>query len=103
MAREIEKTVAVQKAQDVTFDRQSVYAVGIIDKGEEGHELQANVRLSSTQSDDEAIDKLAVNLDTVTVQQAIDELEAFAGTSVDLSTVSVTDFIHSIVHERLTD
>jgi len=47
------------------------------------------------------LEKCRADIPALTVQDVIDELEAYEGKSVDLSTVLMSDFVHSVVHEKI--
>lgn len=97
MAREISQSKSVKVIQDVTFTSRAVRTTAIVPDGD-SFRLEATAAI--TGGDVVENESLSVDLDGLTVQTILDELEAFTGSAPDLSALTVVDFIHSIIHER---
>jgi len=95
MARTINETASVQVTEEKTFNQQSVIGVKIASGS-----MRSDIEKSSDQHEAVKNESVVADISALTVQTALDELEAFLGQAPNLSELSFEDFIHSVVHER---
>jgi len=96
MASEIEKTVITNVPVSKTFDRASVDRFDFKQTGV----LQVR-RILTISDESDVLRKEGAEVDlSVSVQSVIDDLETFLGESPDLETLTMEDFIKSMIHDQ---
>lgn len=98
MSVEINESQEILKRVAVSFNRARVVAVDFRQEKVEGTRQKY-----STEHDMKETDRISTELSGKTVQEALDEIEASEGQAPDLSSLSVQDFVNSLIHEAAKD
>lgn len=101
--RDINKNKTVTIDSEITFDKQRVRKVTIMREGSDI--LSGEVEMSSSEHEVTEREGCSIDLSEgpLSVQEVINGIESYTGETVDLDTLSVSDFINSIVHDNLTE
>jgi len=95
MARDVSETKEVQTTSEVVFNKRSVSETRLSNGN-----LVGKISLYSDVHEHQASRNVCVSIEGMTVQEVLTALEIFQGSPPDLNTLTVDDFLHSIVQEN---